>query len=582
MTTLIEGPRTAPDQAPTAQPTPTSYRKPSWFERVSGLVTWIVAVVILVPLTVVIVRLVGDPQYSGAFGRAFALPGLGRTILNTCIVIAASTVAAVFIACVLAWLNERTNARLGFLTDVLPVLTMMVPSIAGAIGWVLLASPTAGFINVAIRALGNAIGWDLPTFSIFSWPGLVFVYAIYMVPQVYLIVAAALRNIDPSLEEAARISGSGPWRTLRTVTFPAVKPAIISGALLALVYGLALFSVPLIIGTQARVDVLSVQVVRLLAFTFPPRLGEALILSLLVAIVLALVWWANSRVSRRGHFATIGGKPGAGRVVSLGPITRLLARVLMLMYLLVASVLPLLALILVSLQGFWSGKFTTALTWRNYEQVFEDGSPTVRGLANSVSLGVLTATLSMGLAVLIWYRVSFGGKRSASFLDGTSKLPGTLSHMVIAVALLGVFAGPPLNLSGTLTLLIIAYVVLYLPQATVSAQSAQQMVGRDLSEASRVSGRGPGATVRRIVLPLSRSGLVAGWTFVFVLVVGDITASALLASPSSPVVGFVIMTLFQNGTYPLLAAVGTVITLASSAVVLTALALAGRRRRHER
>lgn len=215
--------------------------------------------------------------------------------------------------------------------------------------------------------------------------------------------------------------------------------------------------------------------------------------------------------------------------------------------------------------------------------MFAANSQTLNGLVNSLVLGVVTATVAILLAVLVWYRVSGpGARRGGGFIDGVTKLPGALSHMVIGVALLAVLGGPPLGLSGTLTLLIIAYIVLYLPQASVSAQSASQLVGGELSEASRVSGRGPGATVRKIVLPLARPGLISGWTFVFVLVAGDITASALLASPSNPVVGFVITTLFQNGTYPLLAALGAVISLVSSVVVLTALSFAGRRRPRRR
>jgi iron(III) transport system permease protein len=537
--------------------------------------SWIAVLLILVPLVVVFVRLFSDESYHGSLGRVFALPGLGRTLLNTVAVIGASTVLAVVVACLLAWLNERTNARLGFLTDVLPVMPMLVPSIAGAIGWVLLAAPTAGFINVVLRSV------HLPVVDIFSWPGLIFVYTIYLVPQVYLTVAAALRTLDPGLEEAARISGAGPFRTLRTVTLPAVKPAVLSGALLALVYGIALFSVPLIIGTQARIDILTVQVVRMLAFTFPPRIGEALILSLLVAVVLALLWWVNARIVRRGHFATIGGRHSARPTIVLRPVSLVIGRIVLLGFVLLAAVLPLLALVLVSFQGFWSGKFVTVFTVRNYRTVFGAGSQTLNGLVNSLVLGLVAATVTILLAVLIWYRVTGpGAHRGGRFIDGVTKLPGALSHMVIGVALLAVLGGPPLGLSGTLTLLIVAYVVLYLPQASVSAQSANQMVGGELSEASWVSGRGRGATVRKIVLPLARSGLISGWTFVFVLVAGDITASSLLASPSNPVVGFVITTLFQNGTYPLLAALGAVISVVSSVVVLTALSLANRRRRY--
>lgn len=547
------------------------------FDRIVSVVAWAVALVILLPLAGIVLRLIGA-DYLQSAGAAFTLPGLPRVLLNTVLVIGASTLFAVVVGCALAWLNEATNARMGWMTDVLPVVPLLVPSIAGAIGWVLLASPTAGFINVAGAWITDVSGIPVPTLSIFSWPGLIFVYMLYMVPQVYLTVSAALRNIDPAIEEAARVSGSGRLRTLRTVTFPAVRPAILSGALLALVYGVALFSVPLIIGTQARIEVLTVQIVRLLTFTFPPRLGEAVTLSLLVAVTLGIVWFVNARLARRGNFATIGGKSSGQNRVELSRPVQFAARAVMLAYLVVSAVLPLAALVLVSLQPFWSGDFFVPLTFENYGEVFEAGAQTVEGLRNSVLLAVVAATVAMVLAVLIAYRIADPRYRVfGRFIDATTKLPGTLSHVVVAVALLASLAGPPFGLSGTLVLLLLAYVILYMPQATVSAQSANQVVGRELFEASLVSGRGPGGTLRRVVLPLTRSGLAAGWAFVFVLVVGDITASAILASPSSPVIGFVILTLFQNGTYPLLAALGAVISAVSSVIVLTTLVIAGRR-----
>jgi iron(III) transport system permease protein len=553
------------------------------FDSVASIASWTVVAVILIPLLVVVVRLVIDQLESGAITATFSMPGLARTFLNTAIVIVASVLVALVVASILAWLNERTNARIGFITDILPVVPMLVPSIAGAIGWVLLASPTAGFINVAIREVGTALGLPIPSVNIFSWPGLIFVYSIYMVPQIYLTIAAALRNVDPALEEAARTSGAGVLRTLRTVTFPAVKPALFSGVLLALVYGIALFSVPLIIGTQARIDILTVEIVRMLAFTFPPKMSEAVTLSLLVAVVLAVVWAINVRIVKKGHFSTVGGKSTSRRLVTLGPVALVLSRIVMIGYLLIVSVLPLLALLIVSFQGFWSGKVFTPYTLSNYEKIFRPGSQTVEGLVNSISLGLAAATIAMVLAVLIWYRVSHGrSARTGGLIDGITKLPATLSHMVIAVALLVVLGGPPFMLSSTLLILIIAYVVLYIPQASIAAQTANQMIGRDLSEASWVSGAGRGATVRSVVIPLARNGLISGWVFVFILVAGDITASALLASPGTPVVGFLIMSLFQNGSYPLLAALGTVISLASSVVVLTVLGLTNRRRAFER
>lgn len=556
-------------------------RTSSPFRTVVDLVCLVLLALIVLPLVATVVRVVTEAGFMSAAGDELARDDLPRVLLNTVLVIGLSTSVAVAIGTCFAWLNERTNARMGWLSDVLPVVSLLVPSIAGAIGWVLLAAPTAGFVNVALQSLGDRTGLPLPVLSVFSWPGLVLVYSLYMIPQTFLTVAAALRNVDPALEEAARVSGCGPWRTLFQVTLPVIRPAILSGGLLALVYGVALFSVPLIIGTQADIEVLTVRIVRLLTAAYPPELAAALTLSFIVVLTTGLMWWCNSRLSRRADFATVSGRAAARTRTRLTTGQRLLARAFMLLYIGLSCFLPLAALTLVSLQGFWSGRVTTALSFDNYREVFSPGTQTWLGLRNSVVLALVTATLVTVVAVLVAYRVQDPrSPRFAALVDISTKIPATVSHVVVAIALVAALAGPPVGLNGTLLLLILAFVVLYIPQGSVTAQSSYLMVGKELTEASLVSGQGPLRTLWSIALPLMRPGLVAGWVFVFVLVVGDITASAVLASPTSPVVGFVILSIFQNGSYPLLAALGAVISLVSSTIVLAALVFAGRRGAH--
>jgi iron(III) transport system permease protein len=114
---------------------------------------------------------------------------------------------------------------------------------------------------------------------------------------------------------------------------------------------------------------------------------------------------------------------------------------------------------------------------------------------------------------------------------------------------------------------------MYLPQATRAASSAASQVGRELAEASQVCGASPVRTLVRVLLPLMLPGLVAGWVILFVLMVQEVTASALLASTRTPVVGFVILDLWENGTFPQLAALAVIMTVISSVIVLTALRL---------
>jgi iron(III) transport system permease protein len=249
------------------------------------------------------------------------------------------------------------------------------------------------------------------------------------------------------------------------------------------------------------------------------------------------------------------------------------------LYLAATSVLPLIALVLVSLQPFWtpSIKFQF-LNLSSYAQIFSGITPAKQSLLNSLLFGVLGATVTMLIAAMLAYysqrHPRFFLARIAGF---ATKVPATVSHVVIAIGLIVTFAGPPFHLQSTFLILFIAYLILYLPQASVTAGAAVTQLGASLPEAALLSGASQSRTFRTIVLPLMTPGLIAGWVFVFVLVSGDLTASFMLAGTATPVVGQYMLDLVSSSTYPALAAMGVIISLVSSTVSLSVLVWSRRR-----
>lgn len=506
-------------------------------------------------------------------------------LLNTVAVIGASVILATFIGSLFAWLVERTDIGMKGLTRFLPMLPVLVPPIAGAIGWVLLASPRSGFLNRWALNVGSMLGIESTqaVINIYSWGGLVFVFAIYLVPNVFLSVSSHLKNLDPAIEEAARMSGASAWQTLTRVTIPSVKPAVMAGMILALIMGLSLFSLPAVIGMPADIELLAVRIVKLMTASYPPQTGTALTLALIVAVVIGSAWWAQSRVLAGKNFSTIGGRGIRAAEIRLG-IYRTPARILLLLYLAVSSILPFFALVVVSFQPFWTPviRFQN-LGLSNYKTVFIDTAYSQGALINSVFLGMLGATVGMALAAVIAFFIDRNRRSlAAAAIDSTTKLPAAVSHLVIAIAFVVSFSGAPFYLHGTILILLLAYIVLYIPQATLSASTALSQVGPQLAEAALMAGASHGRVFLRVTLPLMLPGLVAGWTLLFVLISGDITASAMLAGSRNPVVGFVILELWSNGSFPQLAALGTVITVLSSVVVLTTMHLSNRSMRKAR
>ena len=553
-----------------------------WFSWLAAAVSIFVAAVIIYPLGWVAIDVFFDGWTldPAPFEQFMREPNLGALFLDTLVVVGGAAIMAMIVGGVFAWLTERTDIGMPFLGKTLPIIPLLVPPIAGAIGWVLLAAPRAGFLNAWVANAAAWFGFDDvgPVFNIFSWPGLMGVYVIYLVPHVYLTVSAALRNLDPSLEEASRMSGAGPWATLRMVTLPAVMPAMLSGGILALITGFALFSIPLIIGGQSGIEILSVRIVHSMIASYPPKPGVAMLLGLMIVGLIGLSWLIQRSVIRSGKFATIGGRGMRVALVRFG-MFRWPIRGFMILYLIVTSVLPLVALAIVSVQPFWSSNLNIAnLGLKHYVRLFSANSMAWEGLRNSILLGIAGATVGMLIAAIVTFYIDrHRSSGFATFVDGATKLPAVVSHLVIGIAFISAFAGAPFFMHGTMLILFLAYIVLYMPQASLTAGSALAQVSRQLVEASLVSGASTGATFFRVTLPLIIPGLAAGWTMLFVLTAGDITASAMLAGNRNPVSGFVILELWTNGSFPPLAGFALIITAMMSTVVVISMWLTRKR-----
>jgi len=544
-------------------------RRPSVFMVVAFAAGILMAVTIIGPLVGMLVRLFTGTE-ENPFEQALQLPELGATLLNTAILVVITLPIGLVIGSFFAWLNERTNARMGWLSNALPLIPLMLPPIASAIGWVFLLSPRAGTLNVALRGLFGLTEDEGP-FNIFTWPGMIFLYVVELIPVVYLVVSAGLRNVDPALEHAARVSGAGPLRTLFRVTLPAIKPSLAAAGWLGVTVCLGLYSVPSIIGGTAGIPVLSTTIVALLNRTYPPQTQVAVVLGLVLLFGIGVAWVIQRLIVRGGHFASVGGKGMRASRVDLGGLVWP-ARILMLLFLAVATVLPVLGLLLVSLQKFWSATVDWgALTLDNYVTVLIVNAQTQQALWNSIRLGVMGATVAVVIALLVAILMQQRPGRFSTALDAIVKLPSAFSHIIIALAILLAFAGPPFGLSGTIWILLIAYVVLYLPQASIASGATVMQVDRQLIEAAHTAGAGPAATNARILFPLALPGLAGAWTLVFVYMAGDLTASVLLAGTQTPTVGYIILNQFETGTYPSIAAISIVVTVVFSAIVLTML-----------
>jgi iron(III) transport system permease protein len=556
----------------------------SGFRGISLLVAVVVALAILYPLVGAFVRglFPGGSFASSAVVQLLTDPGFGTAVLNTVVLIVVSGAIALVIGGVFAWLMTRTDARLGFVSTLLPVAPLFLPPVALSIGWLFLAHQSAGLINILLRSALNLVGIHLSEgpIDITSWGGLVFVYTLYFVPLVYVTVSAALQRVDSSLEEASRTSGGGIWRTVRLITFPGIRPALVSSALLILIDGIGQFSFPRTLGIPANIQTVSVYLVRLVQ-EYPPKDDQAIVLGVLIVAAVAPAFFVQLRLVRDARFVALTGKTGSSALIRLGG-WRWAARVVVAVYLALASLLPLLALILVALQPYWSPNIAwSSLSMENFLRYLQPPSPTVTALLNSFGLAAAAATIATAVAAILAVGARDARGRGGILFAQIPRLPGAFSHVVLGIALLIAFSSAPFRLYGTLWILLIAYVILVLPQASISAASALSQVGSPLTDAAAMSGSSRGRTFLHVTLPLMMPGLVGGWALLFVITIGDLTASAILSGTTNPVVGLVIISVYDSGTYSQLAALATIVALVS-AIVVSMVLWRGRPRRTAR
>jgi iron(III) transport system permease protein len=507
----------------------------------------------------------GDPTLA-FFREAYSTYGLSSMVRDSLVFSLGSTIIAASFGTVFAYLIVRTDVPGKPLLFAGALVPLVIPGILYAIAWIFLASPRSGALNTLLEPL---FGPGL--IDVFSLGGMILVEGLHLAPLVFLLMAAAFRSLDPALEESARMSGAGLVMTFRRVTLPLVWPALSASILVITVRALEAFEVPALIGIPDGTWVFTSRIWRSLSES-PPDLGQAgaysfsLLLLTLVGVLLHL------QFSRRARsYQTVTGKGYRPGVVRLGrwrwPATGLLVA-----YLAVAALAPLLILIYVSTQQFYSPPSLdglTAMSFAQYEATLTN-EQTLRAFKNSLLLGAGTATavmLCMAVAAWVVVRTKIRGRW---LLDALAFLPIAIPGLVLGVAILFVYLRAPVPVYGTLWILFIAYFTRYMPYGMRTASVSMVQIARELEESAQASGATWWQTFRRVIAPLLVPGLVAGWIYILIVSIRELSSSILLYSPGDEVLAIAIFEHYESGRFPELAALGVLMVLVVGA--LTALA----------
>lgn len=494
-----------------------------------------------------------------------------QAMLNTLVVGIGAAALSVLFGTPIAWAVARTDMPFRRIVRTAVTAAYIAPPFLLAVAYVILAAPNTGVLN---RVVAGALGLERGPFNAYTLPTLVFVTSLHTFPAVFLLVAAALGTVDATLEQAARLLGAGRLRTTMRVTLPLVMPSILTGALLAFVTAIALFGSQAILGIPGRVYTLPTRVYQVLGY--PPDYALASALSMVLVGLTVVALFLQRRALSGGTGATFGGRGGAVETIPLGG-WRWGALLWCGLVLVAAVALPYLALGSVSLMKAWpAGLVAGNLTLDNYMDVLFRLDVPRRAIGNSLLLGALTATVALALGVVVAtidLRTTFRGRR---LLDVLALIPLGIPGIVLAVAILELWLRLPLNLYGTLAILLLAYVTRFIPIAVRSANAAIGQVDRSLEEAARITGATWWQTERLVTLPLARPALLAGWTLVFVPTLQELSASVLLFTAETMTLAVAILNFQDNGRLELVSAMGVVMVVIASVVIGLARVVAGR------
>ena len=499
-----------------------------------------------------------------------SLHATGTLIANSLIFAFASDGLALVLGTLLAWLTERTNTPFRGVTYVAAFLSFAVPPIVRVIGWILLFGPKAGIINVWIAQLFHL---SHPILNLFSMTGMVLVEGLLWTPVVFLLMTVPFRSLDPSLEEAASVSGAGTWETFRRVTFRLALPSALAVLLLSSARSLGSFEVPALIGIPAGINVLTTRIYLQTTSGFLPQYGDASAYAVILMLFVAMALYPYYLATRQAQkFATITGKGFRPRVLDLGRWRYLSAALMLLLPLLV--ILPTVVLLWASFLPYLqqpSAKAIATLTLKNYRVAFGDAS-VIKAATNSLVVSLAAATGTMFLTMLTAWIVIRSRLRWRWLLDQLATLPLVIPGIVLGIAVLRTYLTIPLPLYGTVWIIVVAYVAGFLPFGMRFCYSGVLSISRELEESAQMSGASWPTTMRAIIMPLMVSALFAGWLSIFLITIRELTVALLLYSPGSQVIAVTIWNLWENGSVPELSAFSVVLS-----IVLIVFALVFRR-----
>ena len=508
-------------------------------------------------------------NYVAAYSRSRHLEALGNSLV---LGVSAAMLCLLF-GVPMAWALSRTDMPCKGLVWIAILGTFVIPPYLGAVGWILLAGPNAGWLNRAVVAL---TGSQSGPFNIYSMPGLVLVVACYSFPYVFVLTKSALDLISSEMEDAANILGAGNMRTTFSITLPLVLPAILGAFILVFLEAIALFGSPALIALPARFHVVTTQLWQF--FEFPPKVGVAAAYAMPLLVITIVLFWLQRRITSRKGYVSLTGKGGERRPIALGPWKwGVLAYCLFVCTL--SFFMPMVVICQAAFAKAWGRGFSLDnLTFNNiYGTVFENALTRKATLHTFMYAGA-ASLIAITLALCVAYIVSreLVGKKVGHVLSFLTMAPFVVPGIVLAIGFYAAYTQPPLLLYGTAWILILAFATRFLPIAYVNSSAAIRSINPELEDAVRILGGTRFTAIWNVVMPLLKRSLAGAFILVFIPATRELSTAIFLYSIDTQVLSVLLFDKSDEGNFEMLASIGLVLVVITVALILAGFRLMGR------
>lgn len=470
-----------------------------------------------------------------AFKRVYSYDVNFIAIKNTLVTAVATTIFGMLIAFPLAFLVGRTNLYGKKIFRTMFVVTYMVPPYVGAMAWLRLLNPRVGTLNTLIQKI---FGLSSPLFNIYTIWGMIWVLTCFYYPYAFITISRAMEKMDPSLEEAARISGASPLKTLFTITIPMMTPSLIAAGLLVFVTAASCYGIPSIIGAPEQIHTVTTRIIEFVHLG-SEGIVDATTLAVFLMIIANIVLYVSTFVLGKKQFITMSGKSTRPTIVDLGkwriPLTALVS-----LFALVVVIIPFVTVALTSVTVNM-GKSVFAprnISFKFWQQMITRDSiisSTMNSLIAACSAAFLGIIISCMMAYLL-ERTKVKGRKIPDFLITVGS--GTPSIAIALALVMTMSGGFVINIYNTIYIMIVAYMIKYMLMGMRTVVSGMSQVHPSLEEAAQISGAGWLRMIKDVTMPLIMPSIVAGIFLIFMPCFYELTMSTLLYSSHTKTIGF--------------------------------------------